>query len=303
MGADSPKARLKRQLLAEVRRLCRRDRLSWKRPILDTLFDLKSLNVEAVFFGGTLRSLLVSRVFERRPGRPRDIDIVVAGASLDTLREYFSKILARQTRFGGLHLRRREWQFDVWPVNGTWAFQRDAGLVPGFAALPSTTFLNLEAIAVDVWPGPGRRSRVIYSGDDQFFDGIVSRTLEINREENPFPDLCVLRALVMAADLQFSIGARLAAYIVRHGEDITASHFDDLQEKHYGRLRVAGETLRRWVEGIVDLHREQDWMSIDLPSTRQLPLWPEADEEQHVRLLALSESAGTGVAPSPEAFD
>jgi hypothetical protein len=289
MEHENLTASLKQQLLREVRRLCRRDHLLWKKPIIDTLYDLKTADVQAVFFGGTLRSLLVSRVFARRPGRPRDVDIVVAGASLESLKQYFAGIFSRETRFGGLQLRRREWQFDVWPLSQTWAFQRDAGLPPTFDALPFTTFFNLEAIAVDVWPSPGRRSRVIYSGDDQFFDGILSRTLEINKEENPFPNLCVLRALVMAADLEFKIGARLATYIIHHGGRITASQFDDLQQRHYGRQRVAGETLCRWVEAISDLHRTQSWVPIPLPSPRQLPLWPEPEQQAYVRLLALSD--------------
>src|SRR4051812_48642791 len=61
--------------------------------------------------------------------------------------------------------------------------------------LPETTFFNLEAIAVDVWPQIGK-ARSIYSGDDQFFEGIITRTLELNRPENPFPGLCIVRSLV-----------------------------------------------------------------------------------------------------------
>ena len=76
---------LKRKLLAEVRTLFRPNGSTWKAPILQVLQDLKQTDVRAVLFGGTLRSLLVSRLFEGRFGRPRDIDVVVLGAPLSEL--------------------------------------------------------------------------------------------------------------------------------------------------------------------------------------------------------------------------
>ena len=39
---------------------------------------------------------------------------------------------------------------------------------PDFGNLPNTTFLNIEAAAIDIWPGASGE-RQIYSGDDQFF--------------------------------------------------------------------------------------------------------------------------------------
>src|SRR5205823_2395036 len=134
-----------------------------------------------------------------------------------------------------------------WPLAQTWAFVQDAIAVPTFAALPSTTFFNLEAIAVEVWAPPGRARR-LYSGNDQFFEGLLSRTLEINREENPFPDLCVVRGLIMSADLNFRIGPGLARYIALHGRHLTPRDLDDIQQRHYGRHRCHGETLRKWID-------------------------------------------------------
>src|SRR5436190_7107253 len=115
MAADLNIASLKRQLLDDVGILFDRKAV-WKEPILEVLDRLRNSNARAVLFGGTLRSLLVSRVFERRFGRPRDVDVVIAGVPLSELEERFRELLKRRTRFGGLHLRRGTWQFDVWPV-------------------------------------------------------------------------------------------------------------------------------------------------------------------------------------------
>jgi hypothetical protein len=86
-------------------------------------------------------------------------------APIEALRERFLRLASGESRFGGLRLRRMEWQCDVWPLELTWAFIHDKVRAPDFADLPRTTFFNLEAIAVEVWPRPGQ-PRIVYSGDD-----------------------------------------------------------------------------------------------------------------------------------------
>ena len=73
-----------------------------QRPPILMIDGLRRSDLQAVLFGGTLRSLLVSRIFEGRFGQPRDVDVVVSGAALSELEERFSSIVARRTRFGGL---------------------------------------------------------------------------------------------------------------------------------------------------------------------------------------------------------
>src|SRR6266542_3531098 len=230
---------LKRKLLEEVRALFHRNGSVWKAPILDVLQDLRRSNVQAVLFGGTLRSLLVSRLFEGRPGRPRDVDVVISGVSLSRLEEQFSDILIRRTRFGGLQLKRGAWQFDVWPVSETWAFRQDHSGPADFAELPSTTTFNLEAVAVEAWSNDGR-PRALFSGNDQFFEGILSRTIELNRVDSPFPELTVVRALVLASDLRFKIGPRLARYISDAGRSPSEEVLERVQASHYGHARMDG---------------------------------------------------------------
>ena len=122
MAGSMDVSSLKRRLVDDVGALFHRNGAHWKEPILDVLNQLRHANVRAVLFGGTLRSLLVSRVFESRFGRPRDVDVVIAGVPLSDLEDRFRDILNRRTRFGGLQLRSGSWQFDMWPVSETWAF-------------------------------------------------------------------------------------------------------------------------------------------------------------------------------------
>lgn len=286
MASDITKELLKKRLRQEVARLYERDSRQWKKPIVEILREIHEANAKAVFFGGTLRSLLVSRIFNRRPGRPRDIDIVVAGSSIEALKEMFRERIARETRFGGLQLRHWDWQFDVWPLGKTWAFVEDSVENPEFAALPETTFFNLEAIAVDVWPVPGH-PREIYAGNEQFFDGLLSRTLEINREENPYPELCVVRALVLASSIDFLIGHRLAAYIANHGSTMVISDFEDIQRKHYGGTRQNSKTLKEWVGRVAEQHEVDGRSPVRLPIYRQQTFWPEYREQEIFRIHAL----------------
>ena len=223
------KSELKKWLLEEVDNFCRRDNQGWKTPIIDTLDELHKPNLNAVFFGGTLRSLLIGRVVASNLRRPRDIDIVVSGVVLDNLREQFRETISRETRFGGLQLSRSKWQFDVWPLQNTWAFVHDSMADPSFTNLPYTTFLNLEAIAVEVWGQPGHQ-RKMFSGNDQFFDGIINRTVDINKEDNPFPQLCVVRSLILSSSLGFKISPKLAYYIDKHGHDISKNDIGHIKK-------------------------------------------------------------------------
>lgn len=239
---------LKRTLLSEVRSLFRRNGTVWKEPILDVLQEFRQSKIQAVLFGGTLRSLLVSRIADNRPGRPRDIDIVISGATLAQLEDRFSDILERRTRFGGLRLQQGDWQFDVWPVSETWAFKYDGNSGPAdFATLPETTTFNLESIAVEAWPHGGGK-RAIFSGNDQFFEGIIAKTIELNRADNPFPELTVVRALVMATELQFNIGPRLAKYIRDLSTTMNEDVVERVQRSHYGHTRLRSERLCELIE-------------------------------------------------------
>ncbi len=254
---------LKRQLREEVRSLFRRNGSVWKEPILDVVQELRAANVPAVLFGGTLRSLLASRVFQRKLGRPRDIDIVVSGATLSQLEKRFCHILARRTRFGGLRLQSGVWQFDVWPVGETWAFKQDrAAGVAEFATLPATTTFNLEAVAVEAWPLHGGR-RALFAGNDQFFKGILAKTIELNLEDNPFPELTVVRGVILASELGFGIGPRLTGYIGEVGASMNEDAVERIQADHYGEVRMSSRALHDSIKRIVRRtgHRDSDQLS------------------------------------------
>jgi len=238
----------------------------------------------AVFFGGTLRSLLISRITKDVPGRPRDIDIVLSVNSVNDVERQFQEWVSRKTRYGGIGLWRRGWQFDLWPVTETFAFKQTRCLEPGFEELPKTTFLNAEAIAIDVWTQPGK-PRKIYSGDDQFFHGVLTATLDVNQIDNPFPELSVLRALVMANHLRWKIAPRLAAFITTHGTRISPVDLIEIQKHHYNVVRLPWTNYKAMLNMILKSVDNDPARPVALRFERQIGLWSDFDERYSVEPL------------------
>ena len=222
----------------------------------------------AFLFGGVLRDLMV----HSSSACPRDVDIVVEGVSIRDLASAFDPFIARRTRFGGLHLRIDGWMFDIWPLDETWALRERLVPLQGRGTLPRTTFLNVEAAATEMRVSPGR-ARTFYTHG--FFEGILSRTVDINLETNPFPALCIVRSLITAARLGFAIGPRLAAYIEWHSRCVSLEELLVVQFGHYGRIRASREELDAWLKAVCEQHRSAPTTAVELPLSRprQLALW------------------------------
>jgi hypothetical protein len=240
----------------------------WKAALREIVSRIQERQWPAVVFGGVPRDLVVFGNAER----PRDIDIVLDDVSVEEIRSAFCERVFRETRFGGVNLRVEGWLIDIWPLRQTWAF-REFGLpVAGFQDLPRTTFLNLEAVAVDLTVRRGQVRNIYSSG---FFEGVHERVLDINFEPNPFPGLCVVRSLIMAARLGFRIGSRLASYISNRSTGMQIENLEALQLSHYGGLRCRPETLKEWLTRISQHVQENPKQPYALPVPReqQLHLW------------------------------
>ena len=215
-------------------------------PQADALRAVSSIigskGLRAALFGGVLRDLVV---FENKQA-PRDFDIVV-DVDAKALFDLFHDKVRRRTRFGGLHVLYEGWPLDIWPLDQTWAFQHMA-IAPTFENLPKTTFLNVEAIAVDLSNADHSR-RAVY--EDGFFSAIANRTVEINLRENPYPSLCVVRSLITACKLNFVISKDLINYIRQYGAPLTLPDIDRIQNEHYGRPQLPSNLIRSWIDDVL----------------------------------------------------
>lgn len=204
-----------------------------------TLQEIGSEASSAFLFGGVLRDLMIYGA----SAKPRDLDIVVSSVTKG-MEQLFQRTLKRKNRFGGYCLDSEGWLFDVWELSSTWGFRNGVVTARGFEDLPKTTFLNIHAVVAEIAPAAGKRRRIYSSG---FFDAVASRTVDVNCEANPFPGLCVVRALLAAAKFDFSIAPRLAKYIAYHAARCEIDELVEIQREHYGRAYGGPDLLRQWI--------------------------------------------------------
>ena len=176
-----------------------------------TLESIVSELPETVIFGGMIRDFALgdARNFLS------DIDLVSLGS-----KEVIAKAVAVyrpvQNKFGGFRFVANKQVYDLWAFEDTWAFRQ--GHVDGkkLEDLLKTTFFNVDASAYSL------TSDCIYISEE-CLAGIESRVLEINLPINPAPQQMVKRAIRYGLEKDFSIGPKLAAYMVKR---INLHHLD-----------------------------------------------------------------------------
>jgi hypothetical protein len=227
--------------------------------------------------GGTLRDLLVEPEVKHRRPPPRDIDLVVSGPSYQQLLKTFQGklVLERRTRFGGLHLIKKlpvgqSIVFDVWALADTWGFG-SRKILPRIQDFPGTTFMNIDSCAIELCTVPGRK-RALFS--DGFFEGIASKVLDVNYAPNPYPYVCVARAMILAARLRFAMTRSLVEFILKHTSAGGIQALIEAQESHYGMVRCDAKELEAWIQNIrAQYSRGQRLIRLAVPRARRLQLW------------------------------
>lgn len=230
----------------------------------------------AYLVGGTLRDILAAPE-SGHPIQPRDIDIIVDGATADQLQQLLlpDLQLERRTRFGGLHLAQLlpsglRVLFDIWTLADTWGFHSKK-IPPRIDDFPSTTFLNIDSCAVELLPTHAGPPRLFDLG---FFAGIAARTLDLNYAPNPYPYVCSARSLLLAARLDFALARPLAEFILHHATAGGIPALLEAQISHYGMIRSAAPELESW---LADLRRQfeaaQPTLRLTVSAARRLQLW------------------------------
>jgi hypothetical protein len=164
-------------------------------PTIDNLLNkLRSLGPTAIF-GGALRDWTLGKP-------PRDIDIVLDCPSKEL--EFLNSFKAEKNRFGGYYLKVGGTDFDIWNLESTWAIKNDSKFEKKLEVLPKTSFFNMDAITY--------RLDTKSFQDEGFTQAVTSRTLDIVYEPNPFPFLCVSKALIALSRYDFVPSANLKRY-------------------------------------------------------------------------------------------
>lgn len=226
--------KMKRSLRARLGRFVTTDSKRYYPHLYNVLEDIRNNGYPAFLCGGAVRNFLLCN-----NSVPRDLDIIMGYVSRERLATLFPDHIKRETSLGGLKLQVKDWSIDIWPIQDTWAFKEGMIKGSGFSDYPKTVFLNIDAIAIQLF-SKRRQKREIYSKG--FFEAIAEKTIELNFEENPTPTECIIRALRIANDFNFVIGPRLARYMISY---INQIEIEDLAEKYRRRYMSADVTVKK----------------------------------------------------------
>ena len=194
---------------------------------------------------------------------PRDLDIILAYVSTEKLSELFSKNVKGRTGLGGLKLQVKDWSIDMWPLKDTWAFREGKIAGNGFSDYPKTTFLNIDAVAIQLF-AKGRKKREIYSNG--FFEAICTKTIELNYETNASPSTCIVRALRIADQFKFSIGPKLARYMVSSLNRTDLEEMASVYQLRYMSKSFSVDILNKCLKSIEDQLRTSAKSSVQIYS-------------------------------------
>lgn len=179
--------------------------------------------------------------FLKNQNNHRDIDIVV-----DHFNEE-SKILLKKynglkNSFGGYKVDIDGVKIDIWEIRNTWAIKKmnylDFDL---FSILPSTSFFNSTAIIFSI-----KNNKLIFK--NSFINYIKNNSLEILFEDNPYPELCILKTYQ-----NYKKGANLSNQLKRYilqKFSISINKFENAQLRHFNKIKYSNEELSKWYKEI-----------------------------------------------------
>tara|TARA_R110002073_G_scaffold118918_1_gene258841 strand:+ start:794113 stop:794910 length:798 start_codon:yes stop_codon:yes gene_type:complete len=193
----------------------------------DPISFLAERGFECYIFGGAIRDIALQGAH----AKPRDLDIVIRGGSVEKLNECLGDWVKRKTRFGGLKLVTQYEFFDIWPAAETWAFKEFPLYGSDPEDLPRTTPFNIEAIVVSTKASPGKGREVF---EDGFFKSLATRTIDSNFEMHESAELTILRALVTAYKTEFLLSAGLVARLSILANFVDIDQIQNVSETHYG---------------------------------------------------------------------
>lgn len=234
--------KMKRDLRARLGRFVASDSKQHYPHLYRVLEDIRNNGHPAFLCGGAVRNFLLCN-----NSVPRDLDIILGYISRERLETLFPDHIKGQTSLGGLKLQVKDWSIDMWPLQDTWAFREGMVKGNGFSDYPKTVFLNIDAIAIQLF-SRRRQKREIYSKG--FFEAITERTIKLNFEENPTPAECIIRALRIASEFSFVIGPRLARYMISYTNQMEIEELAERYQRRYMGANITVEKLHNCLKEV-----------------------------------------------------
>ena len=167
------------------------------------MIDRLSTVGNCAIFGGLARDF----ARDGRDAFKSDVDVVVHGdpKALDLL---LSNMQGRRNQFGGYRLKHGRFDFDVWPLQMTWAARAGHVKLRSLPDLTKTTFFDCDAVLFDC-------HTLAISRSDRFWTSIRQGIVDINLEPNPNRIGTLVRILRMRFDKKLQLTPRLSSYLAR----------------------------------------------------------------------------------------
>lgn len=203
-----------------------------------------SSNTKCYIFGGFVVDFL------NRKRSHRDIDIVIDSFSDNNLK-LLQKYNAIKNSFGGFKLNIDGVKIDIWAIKNTWAIKKMNYLeFDLFSLLPSTSFFNSTAIIFSI-----QEKKLIYK--DSFLNFFNNNILDIMFEDNPYPELCIIKSYQNYLDGLY-LSRNLKKYISRKFNSVF-DKFETIQKRHFGEVIYT-------LEDIIEFY---DFINSELNSTKK----------------------------------
>jgi len=179
-------------------------------------------------FGGVIVDFL------NKNSNHRDIDIVVENLTEKHLEE-LKKYRFQRNSFGGYKITIDNLNIDLWLLNNTWAIKRNNYLnFDLFKLLPSTAFFSSTAIIYAI-----KEKKLYYK--DSFIQSILNKKIDIIFEENPYPELCIVKSYQYYLE-KYKFSSQLEEYIIKNFIK-KQSALEQIQMKHYGFVKYPMKDL------------------------------------------------------------
>jgi hypothetical protein len=163
---------------------------------------LEAYDVQVLLFGGTVRAYFEND-FNKKP---RDIDIVISSQNnfnlINFLKTY--RYDYKVNKYGGYKLTLDSLNIDIWSIERTWAFKENIVKFEDLKDLNKTVFLNTDAIFYNL------NSKILY--DEGFLDLRKNKEIDIVLENNPFPELNLVKALYYKNEYDYRFSNKLDQY-------------------------------------------------------------------------------------------
>lgn len=161
-------------------------------PKVDEFFDrLVNLHSDWGITGGFVRDCLFGH-------QSKDIDIVVDTKMEELYKSFPGLVAAEKTAFGGHRFNIDGVAFDLWTVEGSWAFEWELAEYNGLESFLDCVSLNIDAVVACPQNGI-----VLEKG---FRDALTSGKVEFHFTEHPYPKWITKRAQKHATKYDLGLG-------------------------------------------------------------------------------------------------